>query len=157
MISSLYQKIKSMKERRPKDYAIYKEMGGKCSVCGSTEETDVYHIKSRKSGVDFTYVFCVGCMRIHKECERLGIEPESYKEQKEGIIREIFGRLDGVFARRHKFSTEERDRQVYDLFLRGRDHAHTASIYGISRERVRQIVYKIQKANPQDGRKKVKI
>lgn len=146
--NDLFQKIQHMKNTRPADYKVFVKNNGKCSVCGSTEDVDVHFGKSSLT------TFCRGCVRIQKECHRLGMDANLYKKEKEELIKEIFERLGGVFRRSHKLTTQQRNMQIYDLHLRGRDHAHIADLYELSRERVRQIIYHIKRANLKDGRKK---
>lgn len=117
-------------------YGAFVAARGVCSGCGTTFNVDVF---PARSGFE---VSCRSCHLLKEDARRLGITISDYSVQRKIIIEEMTERIAG---KERKF-TKDRNSGIYSMFLMGRSYAHIGDLYGLSRERVRQIIKKIRKS-----------
>lgn len=135
--NQIFNRLAYLHRNKPEHFQIYAEAEGKCRNCTSTVTTAVRELPN-----EGLQVLCDSCFRITKDCKRLNMTPEVYKIEREQMIKEIAERLIGNMISSKRINEKDitRNTSIYSMFLRGRSHAHIASTFGLSRERVRQIV-----------------
>lgn len=140
-INNLYNRLAYMKKMYPSKYELYVKEEGKCADCRTSVDTTVR--KRDKKDV----VLCRSCYVIWRERTRMGMSVHAYKEATEEIIQETIDRVEGEYKSRKNINKKDinRDMEIYNLHLKGRTHAHIGEMYGLSRERVRQIITKLKK------------
>lgn len=139
-IHKIYGRLAYMKKTCPDKFKKFTESKGKCEKCGTTVEVSVYKEDKKLN------VLCRSCNFILRDCKRLGMVESVYMNEREVIVAEIIGQIRGDKNTIKHINEKDitRDMQIYRLHLFGRSHADIARKFGISRERVRQLVYKLK-------------
>lgn len=140
-LNNLYGRLSYMKKTCPDKYEAFVKAEGKCQKCNTTIDVSPYKLNGNIK------VLCRSCKFIVDDCSRLGLVESVYMGERELMVNEIISALEGNKEIMKHVNEKDvtRDMQIYRMHLLGRSHAHIAREFGISRERVRQLVYRFKK------------
>lgn len=132
-LKGLKNKLTKWRKKNLNKYLAYITNRGQCAICGSTMRVGVFVF-------NFSWqTYCQNCYDTMEDCQKYNMSVKEYEKERQKAIDEV---IELTQSDKTTEQCTDRDKKILELHEKGRKYSHIAEMFGISRERVRQIVHK---------------